>query len=64
MLPPAAREKLGISWSDTDERRLRLLGRGQSALPERLRYMPIAYRARVAARAAQRLEKALAERPM
>ncbi|MDN3351315.1 oxygenase MpaB family protein [Actinomadura sp. DC4] len=67
-LPPAARDKLGLSWSDADERRLRALGRsiarGSATLPERLRYMPIAYRARQAARARERLERALAERPV
>ncbi|WP_395106632.1 oxygenase MpaB family protein [Actinomadura sp. SCN-SB] len=67
-LPPGAREKLGLSWSRSDERRLRvvasLIGRGTLLLPERLRYMPIAYRAREAARAQQRLEQALAERPL
>ncbi len=67
-LPPTAREKLGLSWSDADDRRLRILcrsiARTTSRLPERLRYMPIAYRAREAARARERLEKALAERPM
>jgi uncharacterized protein (DUF2236 family) len=67
-LPPGAREKLGLSWSDADERRLRVLGqviaRSAARLPDRVRYMPIAYRARQAARAQERLEKALAERPM
>ena len=67
-LPPKAREKLGLSWSDADERRLRavgaVIGRGTPLLPERLRYMPIAYRARQAARAQERLERALAERPL
>jgi uncharacterized protein (DUF2236 family) len=67
-LPPTAREKLGLSWSDADDRRLHLLGqaiaRGTARLPERVRYMPIAYRARQAARAQERLEKTLAQRPM
>lgn len=67
-LPPGAREKLGLSWSAADERRLRLLGqaisRSTAKLPERVRYMPIAYRARQVARAQERLRKALAERPM
>jgi uncharacterized protein (DUF2236 family) len=67
-LPEAAREKLGLSWTAADERRLRLagqaIGRSTPLLPERVRYMPIAYRARQAARAQQRLERALAQRPM
>ncbi|MEU7896210.1 oxygenase MpaB family protein [Nonomuraea sp. NPDC049152] len=53
-LPPAVREVLGLEWSQKDERRLRRLGRAVAALtprlPERVRYMPIAYRARRAAR--------------
>jgi uncharacterized protein (DUF2236 family) len=67
-LPEAARDKLGLTWSAADERRLRLvaqvIGRGTPLLPERVRYMPIAYRARQAARAQERLEHALAHRPM
>ncbi len=67
-LPPKAREILGLTWTDTDERRLRIVGqaiaRSTARLPERLRYMPIAYHARQAARARGRLEKALAERPL
>ncbi|MEU8796491.1 oxygenase MpaB family protein [Spirillospora sp. NPDC048819] len=67
-LPAAAREKLGLTWTASDERRLRLagqvIGRSTPLLPERVRYMPIAYRARQAARAQQRLERALAQRPM
>ncbi|NRQ37462.1 DUF2236 domain-containing protein [Nonomuraea sp. NN258] len=51
-LPPLVREKLGLTWTTRDERRLRHLGRAVAALtprlPERLRYMPIAYRARKA----------------
>jgi uncharacterized protein (DUF2236 family) len=66
-LPPRAREILGLPWTDRDERRLRLLGRivalGMSVLPERLRYFPIAYRARQAHRAQQALARALAGRP-
>ena len=67
-LPEAAREKLGLPWSAADERMLRLagqaIGRATPLLPERVRYMPIAYRARQAARAQERLERALAERPI
>ncbi|MBN6053585.1 DUF2236 domain-containing protein [Nonomuraea sp. RK-328] len=55
-LPPAVRERLGLRWSARDERRLRHLGRAVAAitprLPERLRYMPLACRARRAARRA------------
>jgi uncharacterized protein (DUF2236 family) len=50
-LPPAVRDKLGLDWSAADERRLRRFGRAVAAvaprLPERLRYLPLAYRARV-----------------
>ncbi|MEV0660715.1 oxygenase MpaB family protein [Actinomadura luteofluorescens] len=67
-LPAEARDKLGLRWTPADERRLRLagqvIGRGAPLLPERVRYMPIAYRARQAARAQERLERALAHRPM
>ncbi|QFG26165.1 oxygenase MpaB family protein [Actinomadura sp. WMMB 499] len=67
-LPPAARAKLGLSWSGADERRLRavgaVIGRSTPLLPERLRYMPIAYRAREAARAQEKLRKVLEERPL
>jgi uncharacterized protein (DUF2236 family) len=67
-LPPAARDKLGLRWTRSDELELRavgrLAGRLNAALPERLKYMPIAYHARCAARARQRLERALATRPM
>lgn len=67
-LPPAAREKLGLSWTERDDRRLRkiglAIGRTTPHLPERVRYMPIAYRARQAARAQARLEEALVNRPM
>ena len=67
-LPHRVREKLGLSWSEADERMLKLvgavIGRSTPLFPERLRYMPIAYRARQAARAQQRLERTLAKRPM
>jgi uncharacterized protein (DUF2236 family) len=67
-LPPGARAKLGLSWSAADERRLHrvcsVIGRTTPLLPERVRYMPIAYRARQAARAQERLERALTDRPM
>jgi uncharacterized protein (DUF2236 family) len=67
-LPPGAREKLGLKWTDSDERRLRVLAQtiahASAGLPERLRYMPIAYRAREVARAQARLDRVLAERPM
>ncbi|MEV0596573.1 oxygenase MpaB family protein [Nonomuraea cavernae] len=62
-LPPAVRKKLGLSWSARDERRLRQIGRAVAALtprlPERLRYMPIAYHARRTARSRRGLEQAL-----
>ncbi len=47
LLPPRAREILGITWSPRDERRLRRLGavvrRIWPLLPERVRYQPRAY---------------------
>ncbi|MGA5808620.1 oxygenase MpaB family protein [Streptomyces cellulosae] len=55
LLPPLARERLDVPWTTRDERRLRLLGRVVRTvvprLPERLRYLPVAYAARRAARA-------------
>lgn len=66
-LPPRAREILDLPWSPRDERRLRTFGRlvalAMTALPERLRYFPIAYRARRADRAQRALQHALARRP-
>lgn len=53
-LPPVVREKLGLRWSARRERLLRAFGRAVAAvaprLPERVRYMPLARRARRAAR--------------
>ncbi|MBB4661579.1 oxygenase MpaB family protein [Conexibacter arvalis] len=47
-MPPVARAKLGLVWTDRDERRLRLLGRVVRALwpllPDRLRWFPRARR--------------------
>ena len=67
-LPPKARETLGLMWTDRDERALRLLGfavaRLLPMLPERLRYLPIAYEARRVDRAQRALRKALARRPV
>lgn len=67
-LPPKVREKLGLRWSTRDEQALRLLGaavgRAVPFLPERLRYLPIAYEARRAERAQQALRRALEHRPM
>ncbi|MGH2793760.1 MAG: oxygenase MpaB family protein [Actinomycetota bacterium] len=52
--PPAIRKNFGLSWSEDDERKLRRIGgaiaRVMPRLPERIRYMPIAYRARQEAR--------------
>ncbi|MGW2482785.1 oxygenase MpaB family protein [Streptomyces sp. NPDC001571] len=49
-MPPEAREAIGLDWSDQQERTLRRLGRAVRAvaplLPERLRYLPLARRAR------------------
>lgn len=66
-LPPTARAKLGLTWSQFDEHRLRaigaVVGRVNAALPERLKYLEIGYDARRAARAAERLNRTLATRP-
>ncbi|MEV0346374.1 oxygenase MpaB family protein [Nonomuraea sp. NPDC050680] len=62
-LPPIVRKKLDLPWSARDEWRLRQLGRAVAMLaprlPERLRYMPIAYHARKAARSLRGLDRAL-----
>lgn len=67
-LPPKAREILGLTWTDRDERTLRRLGfwvgRLVPLLPERLRYLPIAYEARRVQRAQRALRRALARRPV
>ena len=67
-LPEAAREKLGVSWTASQERQLRLLGRAVRfvvpRLPERLRYFPIAYEARRLEASRQRLRKVIDLRPM
>lgn len=67
-LPETARAKLGLHWSPRDERRLKILGfavgRTVTALPERLRYFPIAYQARKAARDREKLVAMLEHRPM
>lgn len=67
-LPPKAREILGLTWTDRDERRLKVLGfvvgRLVPLLPERLRYFPIAYEARRVERAQRALRRALARRPL
>ncbi|MET9364341.1 oxygenase MpaB family protein [Streptomyces sp. NPDC006632] len=49
-MPPDARETIGLEWTDEQERKLRRLGRVVRVvgpvLPERLRYLPLARRAR------------------
>jgi uncharacterized protein (DUF2236 family) len=66
-LPPVARQILGLTWTERDERRLRrlgaLIGRVVALLPERLRYFPIAYEARRLERARGALRRALDRRP-
>ena len=53
--PPAIRKMFDLEWSEDDERKLQRIGRAIGSvfprLPERLRYLPIAYRARKEARA-------------
>ncbi|MFE3105290.1 oxygenase MpaB family protein [Nocardia tengchongensis] len=67
MLPPGARARLGLVWTDGDERRLRLIGRAVgravAMLPERLSYLPIAFEARRADHATRALHTVLAARP-
>lgn len=67
-LPASARDKLGLRWSRSDELQLRAIGRilgeTNARLPERAKYLPIAYRARAAARAQDRLADVLANRPI
>ncbi|MEE1754069.1 oxygenase MpaB family protein [Streptomyces sp. SP18CS02] len=50
LMPPDAREAIGLEWSDAQERALRRFGRVVRAvvpvLPERLRYLPLAREAR------------------
>jgi uncharacterized protein (DUF2236 family) len=54
LMPPDAREAIGLEWTDEQERRLRRFARVVRAvvpvLPERLRYLPLAREARRAAR--------------
>ncbi|MGW3623416.1 oxygenase MpaB family protein [Streptomyces sp. NPDC000880] len=54
LMPPDAREAIGLEWTDEQERRLRRFARVIRAvvpvLPERLRYLPPAREARRAAR--------------
>jgi uncharacterized protein (DUF2236 family) len=50
LLPPVLRDRLGLDWTDADERRLRriaaLVRWSVSRLPDRLRLYPVAYRAK------------------
>ncbi|WP_194814990.1 oxygenase MpaB family protein [Nocardia sp. XZ_19_385] len=66
--PEPARRKLGLTWSEADERKLRALGwliaRLVPLLPERLRYFPIAYEARRLERDRVRLRKVIDLRPI
>lgn len=66
--PESIREKLGLSWTDSDERTLRALGwvigRTVPHLPERVRYFPIAFEARRLERDRARLRKMINLRPM
>ncbi|CAM5294457.1 oxygenase MpaB family protein [Streptomyces narbonensis] len=58
LMPPDAREAIGLEWTDAQERALRRFARVVRAvvpvLPERLRYLPLARKAREAARRAKR----------
>ncbi|MEU6658036.1 oxygenase MpaB family protein [Streptomyces sp. NPDC046821] len=57
LMPPDAREAIGLPWTPAQERRLRRFGavarRVVPLLPERLRYLPMARRARAAETAAR-----------
>ncbi|MFF8841281.1 oxygenase MpaB family protein [Streptomyces sp. NPDC015127] len=59
LMPPDAREAIGLDWTDEQERALRRFGRVVRIvvplLPERLRYLPLARRARREARRTGRL---------
>ncbi|WP_405913803.1 DUF2236 domain-containing protein [Streptomyces sp. NBC_00963] len=56
LMPPEARQAIGLEWTDSQERALRRFGRCVRAvvpvLPERVRYLPLARAARAAHRAA------------
>ncbi|MFD8211788.1 oxygenase MpaB family protein, partial [Streptomyces sp. NPDC059695] len=58
LMPPDARETIGLEWTQAQERALRRFARVVRTvvpvLPERLRYLPLARKAREAARRAQR----------
>ncbi len=58
LMPPDAREAIGLEWTEAQERTLRRFARVVRTvvpvLPERLRYLPLARRAREAARRAKR----------
>lgn len=58
LMPADAREAIGLKWTDAQERTLRRYARIVRAvvpvLPERLRYLPLARKAREAARSAAR----------
>lgn len=58
LMPPDAREAIGLEWTDRQERALRRFGRAVRIvvplLPERLRYLPYARRARRRARSGGR----------
>ncbi|MFI9509647.1 oxygenase MpaB family protein [Nocardia sp. NPDC052566] len=66
--PEVARRKLGLEWTEADERKLRAIGwliaRLVPLLPERLRYFPIAYEARKLERDRARLRKVIDLRPI
>jgi uncharacterized protein (DUF2236 family) len=55
LMPPDAREAIGLDWTPEQERRLRRFGavvrRIVPLLPERLRYLPLARSARAEWRA-------------
>jgi uncharacterized protein (DUF2236 family) len=67
-LPERARDKLGLRWRRRDELQLqaigRALGEANARLPERAKYMEIAYRARKVTHEQERLQDTLVSRPV
>ncbi|MEE1806848.1 oxygenase MpaB family protein [Streptomyces sp. BE133] len=67
LMPPDARVAIGLEWTDAQERQLRrfcgVVRRVVPVLPERLRYLPYARRARAAHREAVRGDGKLRRKP-
>ncbi|MFE3900041.1 oxygenase MpaB family protein [Streptomyces sp. NPDC059153] len=67
LMPPDARAAIGLEWTDAQERQLRrfcgVVRRVVPVLPERLRYLPYARRARAALRESVRGDGRLRRKP-